>query len=88
MKQFTDWGFQVGYISSLGQDSLGRHLRAFMMAEGLDLRHLRTDDRYPTGFMLKQMVADGSDPQSLFTITRATPHTGRNSAGRSARGWW
>lgn len=56
-------GFKVGYISSLGQDSLGRHLRAFMAAEGLDLRHLRTDERYPTGFMLKQMVADGSDPQ-------------------------
>ncbi|MYN38647.1 sugar kinase [Duganella sp. FT109W] len=55
--------FKVGYISSLGPDSLGRHLHAFMAAEGLDLRHLRTDDRYPTGFMLKQMVADGSDPQ-------------------------
>ncbi|MYN25928.1 sugar kinase [Duganella levis] len=56
-------GFKVGYISSLGQDSLGRHLRAFMTAEGLDLRHVRTDELYPTGFMLKQMVADGSDPQ-------------------------
>jgi 2-dehydro-3-deoxygluconokinase len=56
-------GFKVGYISSLGQDSLGRHLRAFMEAEGLDLRQLRMEQRYPTGFMLKQMVADGSDPQ-------------------------
>ncbi|HEX7985948.1 MAG TPA: sugar kinase [Duganella sp.] len=56
-------GFQVGYLSRLGQDSLGRHLRAFMEAEGLDLRHLRMDDDHPTGFMLKQMVEDGADPQ-------------------------
>ena len=56
-------GFRVGYISALGEDSLGRHLRAFMRAEGIDLRHVRSDERYPTGFMLKQMAQDGSDPQ-------------------------
>jgi 2-dehydro-3-deoxygluconokinase len=56
-------GFRVGYISALGQDSLGRHLRAFMQAEGIDLRHVRTDERHPTGFMLKQMADNGSDPQ-------------------------
>lgn len=56
-------GFKVGYLSRLGQDSLGRHLRALMEAEGLDLRHLRMDDDHPTGFMLKQMVEDGADPQ-------------------------
>lgn len=56
-------GFKVGYLSRLGQDSLGRHLRAFMEAEGLDLRHLRMDDDSPTGFMLKQMMEDGADPQ-------------------------
>lgn len=56
-------GLRVGYISSLGADSLGRNLRNFMQAEGLDLRCLRTDERHPTGFMLKQMVSDGSDPQ-------------------------
>nr|WP_315395689.1 sugar kinase [uncultured Duganella sp.] len=56
-------GFKVGYLSRLGQDSLGRHLRAFMEAEGLDLRHLREDGERPTGFMLKQMARDGADPQ-------------------------
>jgi 2-dehydro-3-deoxygluconokinase len=56
-------GFQVGYISALGQDSLGRHLLDFMRAQGLDLRHVRIDPRYPTGFMLKTMVEDGSDPE-------------------------
>jgi 2-dehydro-3-deoxygluconokinase len=56
-------GFQAGYISRLGMDSFGRHLRAFMAAEGIDLRHVQEDARYPTGFMLKSMALDGSDPQ-------------------------
>jgi 2-dehydro-3-deoxygluconokinase len=56
-------GFRVAYVSSLGEDSLGRNLRDFMAAEGLDLRHVRSDPRYPTGFMLKAMAGDGSDPE-------------------------
>jgi len=56
-------GFKVGYISSVGADSLGRNLRDFMTAEGLDLRHLHINPHYPTGFMLKSMVTDGSDPE-------------------------
>jgi 2-dehydro-3-deoxygluconokinase len=56
-------GFKVGYISRVGDDSLGRNLLAFMAAEGIDLRHVRVDARYPTGFMLKTMVDDGSDPE-------------------------
>lgn len=56
-------GFKVGYVSSLGDDSLGRNLRDFMTAEGIDVRHVRVDGRYPTGFMLKSMVRDGTDPE-------------------------
>jgi 2-dehydro-3-deoxygluconokinase len=56
-------GFRVGYISRLGQDSFGRHLRTFMAAEGLDLRHVQTDERHPTGFMLKEMATAGRDPE-------------------------
>jgi len=56
-------GFQVGYLSSLGQDSLGRNLLDFMTAEGLDTRHVLIDPRHATGFMLKTMVDDGSDPE-------------------------
>jgi 2-dehydro-3-deoxygluconokinase len=56
-------GFRVGYISRLGQDSFGRHLRAVMAGEGLDLRHVLTDESHPTGFMLKEMAAGGRDPE-------------------------
>jgi 2-dehydro-3-deoxygluconokinase len=56
-------GFSVAYLSSLGDDSLGHNLRSFMVAEGIDTGHVRMDARYPTGFMLKAMVVDGSDPE-------------------------
>ncbi|MES2151408.1 MAG: sugar kinase [Pseudomonadota bacterium] len=56
-------GFKVGYVTRLGQDSLGHNLREFMAAEGLDLRHVALDPRHPTGFMLKSMACDGTDPE-------------------------
>lgn len=56
-------GFHVGYIGGLGQDSLGRHLRAFMSDERLDLRHLWMDERYPTGLMLKRLAEGDADPE-------------------------
>lgn len=55
-------GYNVAYVTSLGDDSLGRHLRHVMAAEGLALDHVRQDPHHPTGFMLKSMTEDGSDP--------------------------
>lgn len=59
-------GLRVGYVSRLGDDSFGRHLRAFMQAEGIDTRHVATDARHPTGFMLKTLAVDGSDPATEY----------------------
>lgn len=56
-------GFRVGYLSALGDDSLGANLLAFMDAEGIDRSNVRIDAAHPTGFMLKAMTDDGSDPQ-------------------------
>lgn len=71
-------GFKVGYISRVGDDSLGRNLLDFMTAERLDVRHVRIDARYPTGFMLKSMVEDGSDPQvEYFRRGSAASHLSR-----------
>lgn len=56
-------GFRVDYVSALGDDSLGANLLAFMDAEGIDRSHVRIDAEHPTGFMLKAMTDDGSDPQ-------------------------
>lgn len=56
-------GVRVGYVSRLGQDSLGRNLLAFMAREGIDPRHIGIDASHPTGFMLKSMALDGADPE-------------------------
>ncbi|TFW32244.1 sugar kinase [Massilia horti] len=70
-------GLKVAYISSLGDDSLGHNLRSFMASEGLDLRHVRMDERYPTGFMLKAKVDDGTDPEiEYFRRGSAASHMG------------
>jgi sugar/nucleoside kinase (ribokinase family) len=56
-------GFRVGYLSALGDDTLGANLLAFMDAEGIDRSRVSVDPHHPTGFMLKAMTEDGSDPQ-------------------------
>ena len=56
-------GLHVGYVSRLGRDSFGRFLEAALDREGIDRRHVITDDEHPTGFMLKSRASDGSDPQ-------------------------
>ncbi|KQV82278.1 2-dehydro-3-deoxygluconokinase [Massilia sp. Root351] len=71
-------GYRVGYVSRLGKDSLARNLLDFMAAEGIDLRHVRQDERYPTGFMLKSMALDGSDPEvEYFRRGSAASHMSR-----------
>lgn len=56
-------GFKVGYISRVGCDSLGENLLAFMDAEGIDRTQVGLDSAHPTGFMLKSLQTDGSDPR-------------------------
>lgn len=55
-------GHRVGYISRFGDDSIGRALLAAIEREGIDRSHIAIDRSYPTGFMFKSRVADGSDP--------------------------
>jgi sugar/nucleoside kinase (ribokinase family) len=55
-------GFRVGYISRVGDDSLGQHLLDFVDAEGIDRSHMLVDPKHPTGLMFKSLANDGSDP--------------------------
>lgn len=59
-------GLRVAYLSRLGDDSFGRHLRAFMQAEGIDTRLVATAPAHPTGFMLKTLATDGADPATEY----------------------
>jgi 2-dehydro-3-deoxygluconokinase len=56
-------GFGVGYVSRVGDDSLGRFLLAALDEEGIDRTHVTVDRAFPTGLMFKTRNDDGSDPQ-------------------------
>ncbi|MGI4856163.1 MAG: sugar kinase [Janthinobacterium lividum] len=55
-------GFRVGYVSRVGRDAFGRMIIDALDAEGIDTRHVRVDERWPTGFQLKSRAAAGADP--------------------------
>ncbi|HJR31251.1 MAG TPA: sugar kinase [Pseudomonas sp.] len=55
-------GFRVGYISRLGDDTLGHWLRDVMARDGIDHRHTVQDPEHPTGLMFKSRRSDGGDP--------------------------
>lgn len=55
-------GFQVGWASRLGHDSMARYLLAAMRGEGIDCSHVVCDAAQTTGFQFKERVTDGRDP--------------------------
>ncbi|RLU11324.1 2-dehydro-3-deoxygluconokinase [Pseudomonas prosekii] len=55
-------GFNVAWLSRVGDDSLGRFVIDTLENEGLDCRHVAVDFAHPTGFQLKSRADDGSDP--------------------------
>ncbi|PKH21499.1 2-dehydro-3-deoxygluconokinase [Pseudomonas sp. 43NM1] len=56
-------GFNVAWLSRVGDDSLGRFVIDTLEKEGLDCRHVAVDFAHPTGFQLKSRADDGSDPR-------------------------
>jgi 2-dehydro-3-deoxygluconokinase len=72
-----------------GQRQPGAPPARFMLQERLDLRHVRDDERHPTGFMLKEMAADGSDPEVEYfrrgsAASHMSPATCRRRTAPSA----
>jgi len=55
-------GFNVAWLSRVGDDSLGRFVVATLEREGLDCRHVAVDPAQPTGFQLKSREDTGNDP--------------------------
>nr|WP_153542412.1 sugar kinase [Streptomyces sp. RB17] len=49
----ADHGIPVAWLSALGDDALGRRVRAAVSAAGVDVSHLRTDAHHPTGLLVK-----------------------------------
>jgi len=71
----ADHGIRAAWLSALGDDALGRLVRAAVTAAGVDVSHVRTDPVRPTGLLVK-------DPSP--TGTRV--HYYRNGSAASALG--
>ena len=56
-------GFNVAWLSRVGNDSLGRFVIDTLKQQGLDCRHVAVDPLHPTGFQLKSREEAGDDPQ-------------------------
>lgn len=56
-------GFNVAWLSRVGNDSLGRFVIETLKKEGLDCRHVAVDPLHPTGFQFKSREEAGADPQ-------------------------
>lgn len=70
-------GLKVGYVSRIGNDSFGRSLLSFLDQEAIDRHHVTIDSTYPTGFMLKGLTDDASDPPiEYFRKGSAASHLG------------
>jgi len=55
-------GFDVTWLSRVGNDSLGRFVVNTLQREGLDCRYVTVDKAHPTGFQFKSREDDGQDP--------------------------
>ncbi len=55
-------GHSVAYVSRLGRDPLGDHIRDFLRESRIDTSYIDEDDYYLTGMQMKEKTEDGSDP--------------------------
>lgn len=75
-------GFNVGWVSRVGNDSHGRYVLECLKREGIDTRAVTIDDRYPTGFQLKSKAENGTDPiVEYFRKGSAASHLSVEDAG-------
>lgn len=55
-------GFNVAWLSRVGDDSMGRFVIDSLQKEGVDCAHVAVDPSHPTGFQFKSLELEGADP--------------------------
>ncbi len=55
-------GFNVAWLSRVGNDSLGRFVVDSLQREGVSCQDVSVDPLHPTGFQLKSRELEGADP--------------------------
>jgi sugar/nucleoside kinase (ribokinase family) len=59
-------GHRTGYVSRVGDDPLGRFVRAAITEAGVDASMIELDEGAPTAFQLKAYAGGGEDPQTHY----------------------
>lgn len=67
-------GHATEYVSAVGQDPFGEYLKAQLRQQHVGVTNLVTKDAYPTGFYLKQNVAQGDPAVYYFRRGSAAAH--------------
>lgn len=70
----TRLGHKVSYITKLGQDPLGKYIHKFLLKENIDVSYLKYDDKFPTGFQLKEKIKEGDPEVVSFRKGSAATH--------------
>ncbi|MDQ0219194.1 sugar kinase [Peribacillus cavernae] len=58
-------GFKSGWASRVGSDAFGKFIMKRLGEENVNVDHVLTDERFPTGFQIKSKVIDG-DPEVQY----------------------
>jgi 2-dehydro-3-deoxygluconokinase len=67
-------GLRSGFASKVGNDAFGKFIINRLKNENVDIGHVLTDDRYPTGFQLKSKVEAGDPEVQYFRKGSAASH--------------
>ncbi len=69
-------GHTVAYVSKIGHDPFGDHIRDFLTENKIENRYVKYDDEYLTGMQLKAKVVDGDPLVVNFRKNTAFSHFG------------
>ncbi len=58
-------GYDVSYVTKLGEDPFGRYIKNTLNVEGIDTSCISFNKNYPTGFLLKGKT-DAGDPEVVY----------------------
>ncbi|CAM4223673.1 sugar kinase [Lederbergia lenta] len=58
-------GLKAGWASKVGSDAFGQFIMKRLTEENVDLEHVYTDERFPSGFQIKSKVLTG-DPEVQY----------------------
>jgi len=55
-------GHTVSYVSRVGNDPIGQHIRDFLQENGIEAGYVQVDREHLTGMQFKEKAPDGADP--------------------------